>query len=392
MEQEKKVKTDYNTPFYRDLQKFSQNSKNALKVCSVITEDHNKNNYHQDKEAQRIQYRLREILETTGDVDIAIQELRQYVEKQKKRWLLFRDVETGRYMFVKYKNRFSEAYITETRQKLRFLQKLPENYILHWTLTIPNSDIHSFIKEYHLLKKSFYKWMKEFQKLYWHKYHIKIKYVVTYETTVNEGQLHQHLHCIVLGIRYVPHIIFMQMKKLWQRLTGSKYDHLKIPHEKKDIFRYVMKYITKEISCENYTSMFLFIVKGKAFTMSESLSELFEASNLISQHKYTYVGIFIFDEDYNPLFILDRYNIDPANRTYLLSCCDPPLVQQWLEQYKKAMKEHEKMVEIEKKSEEMRSRVEYVKITKPAEEKIENTINIEEIYERMPIPHKPSYI
>jgi len=53
------------------------------------------------------------------------------------------------------------------------------------------------------------------------------------------------------------------------------------------------------------------------------------------------------------------------------------------------MQEHEKMVEVEKKSEEMRSRVAYVKITKPVEEK---TIDIEKIYNQMPISHRPLYM
>jgi len=394
METKKSVKTDHSTPFYTDLQKYSRSSKNALKVCSVL-EDCNKNNYHQnflDTEALKIKHRLREILETTGNIDMAIKELQEYVERQKKKWLLFQDTETGKYMFIKYKNRFSETYIVETRQKLKFLQKLPENYLLHWTLTIPNTDIHSFFQDYRLLKQSFYKWMKQFQKIYLQKFHISIKYIVTYETTINEGQLHQHLHCIILGIRYVPHEIFIQMKDLWQRLTSSKYDHLKIPHEKKDVFRYVMKYITKEISSVNYSSMFLFLVKGKAFTMSESLSELFENNSLIPQHKYKYIGIFIFDDSYNPLYLFDRYTIDPANQTYILSCFDPPQVHLWKEQYEKAMKEYEKIVEIEKKSEEMRSRVEYVLITKPIKEKKEEIIDIEKIYEQMPKPHKPSFM
>jgi len=154
-----------------------------------------------------------------------------------------------------------------------------------------------------------------------------------------------------------------------------------------------MKYITKEISCVNYTSMFLFLVKGKAFTMSESLSELFEGEHgLLPQHRYIYIGTFFFDEVNNPIFLFDRYNIDPANRTYVLSCYDPLQTQQWSEQYEKAMQEYRKMQEAEKKSEEMKSRVEYVKITKPTEEKKEKSVDVEKIYEQMPKPRRPSYI
>jgi len=389
MEKDKNTKTDYSTPFYTDLQKFIK--KSAPKVCSLY--DDTKNNYHQNIEALKIQYRLREILTTTGDIDMAMKELQQYVEEQKKRWLLFQDVETGQYKLAKYKNRFSEAYIAETRRKLKFLEKLPENYLLHWTLTIPNTDIRAFFQEYRLLKNSFFKWIRQFKKLYMQKYNINIQYIVTYETTVRKEQLHQHLHCIVLGIRYVPYSIFIQMKNLWHRLTRSQYDYLTILRQKENVFRYVMKYITKEISCVNYTSMFLFLTKGKAFTMSESLSELFEGEhNLLPLHRYVYIGTFLFDEIYNPIFIFDKYNIDPANRTYVLSCYDPQQVKQWSEQYEKAIQEYRKMLEVEKKSEEMRSCVEYIKITKPTEEKKEKNINIEKIYEQMLKPHRPSYI
>jgi len=391
METKKNTKTDYNTSFYRDLHEFCQNSKNALKVCSLYDKDA-KNNYHQNIEALKIQYRLREILETTGDVDRAIQELQQHVKEQEKRWLLFEDVETGQHKLVKYRNRFSESYIAETRRKLKFLQKLPENYILHWTLTIPNTNISSFFQEYRLLKSSFYKWIKQFKKLYSQKYNINIRYIVTYETTVRKEQLHQHLHCIILGIKYVPYSIFIQMKNLWHRLAGSQYDHLTLPRQKENVFRYVMKYITKEISCVNYTSMFLFLVRGKAFTMSESLSELFETPSLLPQRRYIYVGTFLFDDVHNPIFVFDRYNIDPANRTYVLSCYDPSQIKQWSEQYEKAIQEYRKMQEVERKSEEMKSRVQYIKITKPIEEKKEKTVDIEKIYEQMPKPRRPFYI
>jgi len=390
METKKNTKTDYSTPFYTDLQKFIK--KSAPVVCSLYDEN-TKNNYHQNIEALKIQYRLREILKTTGNVDIAMKELQVYVEEQKKRWFLFQDSETKQYKLVKYRNRFSESYIAETRRKLKFLQKLPENYILHWTLTIPNTDIRSFFQEYRLLKDSFYRWIKQLKKLYVQKYNINIRYIVTYETTVRKEQLHQHLHCIVLGIKYVPYSIFIQMKNLWHRLAGSQYDHLTIPRQKENVFRYVMKYITKEISCVNYTSMFLFLVKGKAFTMSESLSELFEEGhNLLPLHRYVYISTFLFDDIYNPIFVFDKYNIDPANRTYVLSCYDPSQVQQWNEQYEKAIQEYRKMQEAEKKSEEIKSRVQYVKITKPTEEKKEKTVDIEKIYEQMPKPRRPSYI
>jgi len=388
METKKNTKTDYSTPFYTDLQKFIK--KSAPVVCSLYE---TKNNYRQNIEALKIQYRLREILETTGDVDTAMKELQEYVNEQKKRWLLFQDSETKQYTLVKYKNRFSEAYIAETRRKLKYLQKLPENYILHWTLTIPNTDMHCFFEEYRLLKNSFYKWIKQFKKLYQQKYHIELRYIVTYETTIRKEQLHQHLHCIILGIRYVPYGIFMQMKNLWHRLTGSQYDYLTIPRQKENVFRYVMKYITKEISCVNYTSMFLFIVRGKAFTMSESLSELFEEGHgLLPQHRYIYISTFYFDEVNNPIYVFDRYNIDPANRTYVLSCYDPPQVQQWSEQYEKAMQEYRRMQEVERKSEEIKNRIKYVKITKPVEEKKEKTVDIEKIYEQMPKPRRPFYI
>jgi len=40
----------------------------------------------------------------------------------------------------------------------------------------------------------------------------------------------------------------------------------------------------------------------------------------------------------------------------------------------------------------MKNRVEYVKITKPTQEKKEKSVDIEKIYEQIPKPHRPSYI
>jgi len=389
-----KAKTDYDTPFYRELYRLTHSQ--APKVCSLSA----KNNFHQNSvwDNQSIQYRLREILKTTGNIDIAIQELQKYVEEQKKKWLLFRDEETGQHLLVRYKNRFSPEYVAETKKKLKFLQKLPENYILHWVLTIPNTDVSYFMEDYDLLKRSFCKWMKELKKVYLQKYEVDIRYVVTYETTMRKGQLHQHLHCIILGIRYVPHGIFIKMKNLWQRLTGSQYDHLTIPRQKENIFKYIMKYVTKEISSINITSMFLFLTKGKAFTMSLSLSQLFEeekGSQLLPQHKYIFLGVFQFDEINNPFFVFDRYNIDSANQTYVLIHHNPQQIVQWREWYDRAKKEEKLIEEVEKKARESKKNVEVVKITSPTKDQVQKIREkilqkIEEYDEVDSIPRRPS--
>ena len=78
-----------------------------------------------------------------------------------------------------------------------------------------------------------------------------------------------------------------------------------------------MKYITKEFAAINLTTVLLFSVKGKAYTMSQSLSRLISEKIVkIGEKKYKYIDSFEAQD------IFYGYNIsdyDPASLTFFFS-------------------------------------------------------------------------
>ena len=78
-----------------------------------------------------------------------------------------------------------------------------------------------------------------------------------------------------------------------------------------------MKYITKEFANVNLTTVLLFSVKGKAYTMSRRLSQLISEKILeVGEKKYKYIDSFEVQD------IFYGYNIhdyDPASLTFFFS-------------------------------------------------------------------------
>ena len=78
-----------------------------------------------------------------------------------------------------------------------------------------------------------------------------------------------------------------------------------------------MKYITKEFANVNLTTVLLFSVKGKAYTMSQRLSRLISEKILeIGEKKYKYIDSFEVQD------IFYGYNLsdyDPASLTFFFS-------------------------------------------------------------------------
>ena len=78
-----------------------------------------------------------------------------------------------------------------------------------------------------------------------------------------------------------------------------------------------MKYITKEFANVNLTTVLLFSVKGKAYTMSLSLSRLLSEKIIdIAEKKYKYIDSFEAQD------VFYGYNIsdyDPASLTFFFS-------------------------------------------------------------------------
>ena len=75
-----------------------------------------------------------------------------------------------------------------------------------------------------------------------------------------------------------------------------------------------MKYVTKEFANVNLTTVLLFSLKGKAYTMSQRLSQLISEKNIdIAEKKYKYIDAFEAQD------IFYGYNIseyDPASLTF----------------------------------------------------------------------------
>ena len=78
-----------------------------------------------------------------------------------------------------------------------------------------------------------------------------------------------------------------------------------------------MKYITKEFSNINLTTVLLFSVKGKAYTMSQRLSQLLSEKTIdIAEKKYKYIDSFEAQDIFYGYAISDY---DPASITFFFS-------------------------------------------------------------------------
>jgi len=105
----------------------------------------------------------------------------------------------------------------------------------------------------------------------------------------------------------------------WKKITNSQYIHFKYISRNRNIniFAYVMKYIVKEFANVNLTTVLLFSVRGKAYTMSQRLSRLISEKILeIGEKKYKYIDSFEAQD------IFYGYNIsdyDPASLTFFFS-------------------------------------------------------------------------
>ena len=78
-----------------------------------------------------------------------------------------------------------------------------------------------------------------------------------------------------------------------------------------------MKYVTKEFANINLTTVLLFSVKGKAYTMSLSLSRMISEKIVdVAEKKYKYIDTF---EAQDIFFGYDISDYDPASLTFFFS-------------------------------------------------------------------------
>jgi len=252
-----------------------------------------------------------------SQIEKAFEIAEQYIKTTKRKFYRFLDVKTKKVIISKQLNRFDAGYVLSAKRKLKGLQQIGFGYdIMHITLTISHAENSDYIEKYRLLKSKFNEFVCFLKRV------IKknIDYISTYEVTqANDGRYHQHIHLIIVGVGYLPKKTISVISAKWKKISNSKYIHFKYISKNRNvnIFSYVMKYIVKEFANINLTTVLLFSIKGKAYTMSQRLSRLMSEKILeIGEKKYKYIDSF----EAQDLFY--GYNIsdyDPASLTFFFS-------------------------------------------------------------------------
>jgi len=252
-----------------------------------------------------------------SEIEKAFEIAEQYIQISKRKFYRFLDTDTKKIIISKQLNRFDAAYVFSAKQKLKGLRNIGCGYdILHITLTLSHAGNTDYIKKYQLLKAKFHDFIYFFKRVM----KKKIDYISTYEVTqANDRCFHQHIHLIVVGIGYLSKKTLALLSAKWKKISNSQYIHFKyvLKNRNVNIFSYVMKYVTKEFANVNLTTVLLFSVKGKAYTMSQRLSRLISEKIIeVGEKKYKYIDTFEAQD------IFWGYNIsdyDPASLTFFFS-------------------------------------------------------------------------
>ena len=228
-----------------------------------------------------------------SQIEKAFEIAERYIQMSKRKFYRFLDIKTKKIIISKQLNRFDEAYVFSAKQKLKGLQLIGAGYdIMHITLTISHAENSNYIEKYRLLKNKFNDFMCFLKRVI----KKKIDYVSTYEVTqANDGRFHQHIHLIIIGVGFLPKKTVALLSAKWKKITNSQYIHFKYISRNRNlnIFSYVMKYIVKEFANVNLTTVLLFSLKGKAYTMSRRLSQLMsEKIVYMGEKKYKYIDSF----------------------------------------------------------------------------------------------------
>ena len=293
------------------------------------------------------------------EIEKAFEIAEQYIQTSERKFYRFIDIETKKIIISKQLNRFDAAYVFSIKKKLKGLQKLGYGHdLLHITLTISHTGNTNYIEKYRLLKDKFHDFLHFFQRVI----KKKVEYVSTYEaTTAKDGQYHQHIHLIILGVGYLPKKTLSILSVKWKKISNSQYIHFKYISKNRNIniFSYVMKYVTKEFANVNLTTVLLFSIKGKAYTMSQRLSRLISEKIIdVGEKKYKYIDTFEAQDiffgynisDYDPASLTFFYTfISEEEKTKLLSEAQPQ-VEATEKKQKEAQEADERDIENEKKN------------------------------------------
>ena len=290
-------------------------------LCSISDKDNcalSKNTLSQTNIISKgfFQYEAQKALQNS-EIDKAFEIAEQYIETSKRRFYRFLDTDTKKIIISKQLNRFDKAYVFSAKKKLKGLQLIGSGHdIQHITLTISHTGNSDYIQKYKQLKDKFHDFIYFFRRVM----KKKIDYVSTYEvTTAKDGCFHQHIHLIIIGVGFLPKKTIALLCAKWKKIANSQYIHFKYFSKNRhiDIFSYVMKYITKEFATVNLTTVLLFSVKGKAYTMSQRLSRLIAEKIIdVGTKKYKYIDSF---EAQDIFYGYDISDYDPASLTFFFS-------------------------------------------------------------------------
>jgi len=252
-----------------------------------------------------------------SQVEKAFEIAGQYIKTTKRKFFRFLDTETGKIVIVKQLNRFDAAYVFAAKQKLRGLRNIGGGHdLMHITLTISHKENADYIGQYRQFRNKFNHFICFFKRI------IKknIDYISTYEvTTAKDGRFHQHIHLIIIDQGFIPKKTFTILTEKWKKIANSEYIYFRYFSRDRDIdiFSYVMKYVTKEFLNVNLTTILLFSVKGRAYTMSQRLSRLISEKTIdIMEKKYKYIDSF---EAQDIFWGYDISDYDPASLTFFFS-------------------------------------------------------------------------
>jgi len=252
-----------------------------------------------------------------SQIEKAFKIAEQYIQNSKRKFYRFFDTDTKKVIISKQLNRFDEAYVFSAKRKLKGLQKIGYGHdIMHITLTISHAENADYVEKYRQLKGKFNDFMCYLKRV------IKknIDYISTYEVTqASDGRYHQHIHIIIIGVGFLPKKTILLLSAKWKKITNSRYIHFKYISKNRNvnIFSYAMKYITKEFANINLTTVLLFSLRGKAYTMSQRLSQLIsEKIVVVGEKKYKYIDSFEAQDIFRGY---DIFDYDPASLTFFFS-------------------------------------------------------------------------
>jgi len=301
----------------KPIQKHCQQTLNTEELCSISDKD----NYSPPENINIIskgffQTAAQKALQNT-QIEKAFEIAEQYIETSKRKFYRFLDTQTKKVIISKQLNRFDEAYVFSAKRKLKGLQRVGSGLdIMHITLTISHAENSDYIEKYKLLKSKFNDFLCFLKRVL----KKNIDYVSTYEVTqANDGQFHQHIHLIAIGVGYLPKKTVALLSAKWKKITNARYIHFKYisRYRNINIFSYVMKYIVKEFANINLTTVLLFSIKGKAYTMSQRLSRMISEKIVnIGEKKYKYIDSF---EAQDIFYGYDISDYDPASLTFFFS-------------------------------------------------------------------------